>query len=80
MSSDRERDALEAQQLLNNQLLNSVLSEIERGAFERGVSAAPTDDEMRAAAMAEVRAVRSFVASLTHMIAVAEQRPKRGIA
>lgn len=80
MSPDRERDAIEAQQLLNNELLARVLSEIERTAFERGVSAALTDDNMRAAAMAEVRAVRSFVASLNGLIALAGPRPKRGIA
>lgn len=59
-----DRKAL-AEQILSNPLTDLVLSEIERDAVERGVSAPMTDHEARAAAMAEVRAIRAFRSHLT---------------
>lgn len=54
-----ERKAL-AQQIVSNPLTDIILDAIERDAIERGVFAPMTDDEARAAAMAEVRAIRAF--------------------
>jgi hypothetical protein len=60
----QDRKAL-AEQILTNPLTDLVLSEIERDAVERGVFAPATDHEARAAAMAEVRAIRAFRHHLT---------------
>lgn len=78
MSPDRERDALEAQQLINNPLLTRVLADIERDAMERAISAGLTDDAMRSAACGEVRAVRAFTSSLTQIVAEASIRQRKG--
>lgn len=66
--ADLKRDALEAEQLLGNELLQRILSDIERDAVELAISAHLTDHELRASAMAEVRASRSLVAKLKSRI------------
>lgn len=55
----QERKSL-AEQIITNPLTETLLAEIEKSAMETGISAKLTDDETRAAAMAEVRAVRAF--------------------
>ncbi len=54
-----------AEQILTNPLLEIVMSELERDATERGIYAPLNDNETRQSAMAEVRAIRAFKASLT---------------
>lgn len=53
-----------AQDLLNSPLVMELLDQIEAGAINAGVTADMTDDAGRAAAMAEVRAVRKFRSKL----------------
>lgn len=72
-----ERDALDAEQLLGNELLMRVLAQIERDAMETAVSAPLTDHELRASALAEVRAVRSFGSRLHGIIADAHAAKTR---
>lgn len=78
---DPERDALEAEQLLNNEFLTAILADLERDAFEGALAAKLTDDAARAAALGEVRAIRSFSAKLQLAIqqAKARARQPRGI-
>jgi hypothetical protein len=66
--ADLETDALEAQQLQNNPLLNRILAEMFQDAVETGISASLTDHELRSAAMAEARATRSFASKLASII------------
>lgn len=61
--TEAQRLAL-ANELLNNPLVDDLLNEIEWSAINRGVAADQKDDEARAAAMAEVRAIRSFRSKL----------------
>jgi hypothetical protein len=54
-----ERAAL-AQSILDNPLTETILGDLERAAIDRCVYAEMTDHDMRAAAAAEVRAIRAF--------------------
>jgi hypothetical protein len=65
---DIETDAVEAQQLQNNQLLIRILDGIFLDAIETGISASITDHELRSAAMAEARAARSFATKMASLI------------
>ena len=65
---DVDTDAMEAEQLQNNNLLTRILYGMEQDAVEIAVNAALTDHELRAAAMAEVRATRSFASKLESLI------------
>jgi hypothetical protein len=78
MSRDRERDALEAKLLTDNELLNHILDGVEADAVARAIYAAPTDHDARQAAAAEARAVRSFRQALQSLAAGTSPRPKRG--
>jgi hypothetical protein len=82
MSPDREREALEAEQILNNTFLASLLKELESDAIERAISAPLTDHDFRAAALGEVRAIRSLTSKLSMRIAEASGKLRRvgGIA
>lgn len=53
-----------ARQILDNPLFSVVLGDIERAAIETGINAPALADDVRAAAMAEVRAIRGFRAKL----------------
>jgi len=65
--NEHERRSL-AEQILTNPLFPLVMNRLEQDAVERGVDAAMTDNEMRAAAMAEVRAIRAFRSNLAAML------------
>lgn len=49
-----------AKSILDNPLTDEILGELERAAIDRCVYAGMTDHDMRAAAAAEVRAIRAF--------------------
>ena len=70
-----DRKAL-AEQILSNPLTALVLADLERDAVERGVYAPMTDHEARAAAMAEVRAIRAFRQNLE--ASLQDNRPRKG--
>jgi hypothetical protein len=55
----KERAAL-AKSILDNPLTDEILNAMEREAVDRCVMAPMTDHDMRAAAAAEVRAIRAF--------------------
>lgn len=77
--SDIETDALEAQQLQNNRLLNRVLEGIFTDAIETALSANITDNELRSSALAEARASRSFATKLASIIDdAASSRNRKG--
>jgi hypothetical protein len=60
MSRDRERDALEAKLLLDNDLLNHLLDGVEADAVSRALCAAPAAHDARLMAVAEARAIRDL--------------------
>ncbi|QAX31307.1 hypothetical protein [Leisingera sp. NJS204] len=66
-----------AQRLLNDPLLNEILDEMERDAFETGVNAAPPNDEQRRNSMMEVRAIRSLRQQLKTRAAGKTKQPNR---
>lgn len=72
-----DRAALEARQLLDNELLTTTLSKIETEALERAVAAKPQEHEIRASAMADIRAVRSLRNKLNAFIEENEALAKR---
>lgn len=49
-----------AEALASDPLLNELLDDMERAAFERCVNAKPSDDETRRTATTEVRAIQSL--------------------
>jgi hypothetical protein len=59
----------EAEYLSKNELLQGIFAELERACVEVAVNANPTSDEIRAAAMAEIRAIRSVQGKLRAMLA-----------
>lgn len=61
--TDDDRKAL-AEQILNNPLMAEVMGKLEKEAIDRCVYAPMVDHEARQAAAAEVRAIRSFRASV----------------
>lgn len=63
-----ERMALEAQQLIDNELLTTTLAGIEKSALDRAVNAKPAENEIRASAMADIRAVRSLTSKLQNLV------------
>ena len=65
--SQHERKSL-AEQMLANPLFPVLMDDLERDAIDRGVNAAITDDETRAAAMAEARAIRAFRSNLATLV------------
>lgn len=70
-----ERRSL-AEQITTNPLYDETLSMLEAAAINRGVYAALTDDETRAAAMAEIRAIRAFREHLA--AALQDTSPRKG--
>jgi hypothetical protein len=60
----KERAAL-AESIISNPLFTLVIEDMEREAIDRCVYAPMTDHDMRAAAAAEVRAIRTFRETLT---------------
>lgn len=71
----RERAEL-ARQILDNPLFTAVLDDIEKSAIETGINAPALADDIRAAAMAEVRAIRAFRSNLRAMLE--DTRPRKG--
>lgn len=63
MSPEQRREA--ARRLANDEFVALVMDDIERAALNRGVGAAATDHDTRAAAMAEVRAIRALRARIS---------------
>jgi len=57
-----------AEIIVTNPLYAETMAELEASAFNRGVYAAATDNETRAAAMAEVRAIRAFRSNLEALL------------
>jgi hypothetical protein len=70
-----DRKAL-AEQIQSNPLTAVILDAIEKDAVERGIYAPATDHEARAAAMAEVRAIRAFRHHLDAMLR--DTAPRKG--
>ncbi len=54
--------------LLNDPVFIEIMDEMEQTAMNDGVYAGKTDDETRAAAMAEVRAIRALRSKLSSII------------
>lgn len=69
-----ERAAL-AQSILDNPLFPVVLDKLERDATDRCINAPMIDHDLRAAAAAEVRAIRAFRANLA--AALQDNRPRK---
>ena len=57
---DKDERAYPAQEILNNKLFMEIIYRLEREAIDRGVNAPFESHDARQAAMADVRAVRSF--------------------
>lgn len=66
--TDEDRRAL-AEQILNNALMAEIMGKLEKEAVDRCVYAPMADHEARQAAAAEVRAIRSFRASVERALA-----------
>jgi FixJ family two-component response regulator len=66
--------------LKGNSAVDYLFSVIEDQAMNRAVSAAMTDNEMRAAACAEIRAIRSFKTNLLETINDTERSIKKSRA
>ena len=71
----RERSEL-ARQLLDNPLFDAVLSEIEQAAIEAAINAPALADDIRAASLSEVRAIRAFRSKLR--ASLEDKRPRKG--
>jgi hypothetical protein len=72
MTPDERRSL--AEQITTNPLFHETLSVLETAAIDRGVYAPMTDDDTRAAAMAEIRAIRAF---RQHLEAALQDTPTR---
>lgn len=57
--SEQEREH-HAREILNNPLFSALMTKMEQEAINRAVNAPLTDNQAQQAALAEVRAVRSF--------------------
>lgn len=71
----QERKSL-AETILSNPLTDDILDGLERDAVDRCVNAPWTDHELRAAAAAEVRAIRAFRANLEACLR--DNSPRKG--
>ena len=57
-----------AQQITASPLYTEIMAQLEADAIDRGVYAPITDNDMRQAAMAEVRAIRAFRQNLEALL------------
>lgn len=65
-----------ARQILDNPLFGAVLSELEQAAIETAINAPILADNIRAAAMAETRAIRAFRSKLR--ASLEDMTPRKG--
>jgi len=67
MMTPSERKAA-AEQITASPLYTEIMEQLEANAIDRGVWAPITDNDMRQAAMAEVRAIRAFRQNLEALL------------
>ena len=70
----------EAQTLLASELLKQIFTELEQTAINIAVNAKITDDETRAASLAEVRAIRSVQRKLEALVRAKANPTPDGVA
>ena len=77
---DKEQRAAHARSLFHDPVFIEIMDGLEADALNMGVYAKATDNDARAAAMAEVRAIRALRSKLNAIIGEANRAPKGGIA
>ena len=75
---DKEQRAAHARSLFEDSVFIEIMDGLESDALNTGVYAKATDDATRAAAMAEVRAIKALRSKLTAIIGADNRASKKG--
>lgn len=73
---DKAQRAAHARTLIHDPLFIEIMDKLEHEAIDDGIYATPTQDDVRAAAMAEARAIRALRSKLNAIIGEANRAEK----